>query len=79
MYLKRTPSSPPGNRALHSEQATLPQCQLPGESIVTILYFARQLGQLNRVGSELCMTDAKVCCSIKNLKKPASALYHISL
>ena len=59
MYLKRRLSSPAGNRALHFEHATLPWYQLPGESIVTILYFAPQLGQLNRIGSELFMSEIK--------------------
>jgi len=73
MYLKRIPSSPPENRTLHSEQATLPRCQLPGESIVTILYLAPQLGQLKRIGSELCMRDARVLCGHrKREKSPAT-------
>jgi hypothetical protein len=58
-YLKSICSSPAGKRVLHFEQATLPWYQLPGESIVTILYFAPQLGQLNIIGSGRCMTDAK--------------------
>jgi hypothetical protein len=59
MYLNSTRSSPAGKRALHFKQATLPRCQLPGNSIVTILYFARQLGQLNGIGSELFMSEIK--------------------
>ena len=70
MYLKRTRSSPPGNKALHLEQATLPWSQLPGESIVTISYFAPQLGQLNRIGSELCMLSRSSLQPPKMQKKP---------
>jgi hypothetical protein len=53
---------------LHFKQATLPWYQRPGESIVTILYVARQLGQLNRIGSELFMPEIN--------KTPARASDH---
>jgi len=59
VYLKTTRSSPAGNRALHFKQVTLPRCQLPGQSIATILYFARQLGQLKRIDSDLFMPEIK--------------------
>jgi len=59
-------------RTLHLEQATLPWCQLPGDSIGTILYFAPQPGQLNGIGSELCMADAKVRCSNQKCEKSSA-------
>ena len=55
MYLKTRRPSTAGNGALHRMQDTLPRIGAAEGSIVTILYSAPQLGQLNRMGSESLM------------------------
>jgi hypothetical protein len=73
MYLKKTCSSPAGNTASHLKQATLPLCVRRGDSIVTILYVAPQLGQLNGIDSTLFMGDGKEA-GIKRNKCPRERL-----
>jgi Predicted membrane protein (DUF2214) len=69
---KKARSLPAGNSASHLKQATLPRCAAPGESIVTILYFAPQLGQLKEIDSVLFMAEIKEKRRIKETNARAS-------
>src|SRR6516165_8377763 len=51
-YLKKTRSSPVGNKASHFRQAIVPCTASLGASIVTTLYSASQSGQLKSIGSD---------------------------
>jgi len=60
MYSSETRPSPTGNKASHLTQLNL----LPfGTSIVTIMYFAPQLGQAKAIGSDLLLRQCAGICA----------------
>jgi hypothetical protein len=59
MYLSETRPSPTGNEAWHFTQPNLLLCKPFGTSIVTMMYFAPQLGQSKAIGSDFLQGNAR--------------------
>jgi hypothetical protein len=53
MYSSETCPSPAGNKAAHFTQSNFLRQTLFATSVVTMMYFAPQLGQLKAIGSDL--------------------------